>query len=316
MGVGYYGVDEDRANALGNYLMHYGRKGMKWGENKFGDYEEKNITINSNNLFDRKRTVTTSVSGMGKGSTTKTNYYERGKITQAYDNGKKAAKEVLESIKGDKAKQRYIDAQINAIKTGSGGESKEAREIKDRMDIIDNANALLDKSEQLYKETVSDKRKLLDFKGKKEDKEFYDDLNKQRNELKIDKQREINKYMQQRKSDYEKWEKAEAMKRLSKKLNDNTIASKLQNLKSEVANTADEAGDAVASAVKDAGKWVGDKVDKAGNAVGKAAKDTGNWIGDKAGKAGKAVSGAAKDVGNWGSKQVDKGKKLLKSIFG
>lgn len=316
MGVGYYGVDEDRAKALDNYLMHYGRKGMKWGENKFGDYKEENITINSNNLFDRKRTVTTSVSGMGKGSTTKTNYYERGKITQAYDNGKKAAKEVLESIKGDKAKQRYIDAQFNTIKTGSGGESKEAREIKDRMDIIDNAKALLDKSEQLYKEIVPDKRKLWDIKGKKEDKEFYDDLNKQRNELEKDKQREVKKYIQQRKSDYEKWEKAEAMERLAKKLNDNTIASKLKNVKNEVVETADEAGDAVASAVKDAGKWVGNKADKVGDAVGKAAKDAGNWVGDKASKAGKAVSGAAKDVGDWGSKQVDKGKKFLKSIFG
>lgn len=37
MGVGYYGVDEDRAKAVGNYLMHYGRKGMKLEKEIFGE---------------------------------------------------------------------------------------------------------------------------------------------------------------------------------------------------------------------------------------------------------------------------------------
>ena len=79
-----------------------------------------------------------------------------------------------------------------------------------------------------------------------------------------------------------------------------------------VSQAGKDVGKTATKAYNDASKWAGN----AAKDVGKAASKAGKAVESGAKSAVNAGKKAAKDIGDWGGKQLKKGKKFLKSIFG
>ena len=261
MGVGYYGVDEDRAKQLDNYLMHYGRKGMKWGKNIFLDEYYSPM-------------------------------YSKG-ITRAYeDTGSSGSKKKSGSSK-------VMKKTVNT-KASRNGDILEVNGIK-----INLANRKGKNLAERIMETIDDRSKEV---GNAVSKAADDTKN-----WASDKAKEVGKVVSKAADDTKNWasERVNEAGDTAKKVG-SAVSKAADDTKNWVGDRTNEAS----NTAKKVGKAVGDTAKKAGDAVGNAAKDAGNWVGNKAKDVGNAAGKAAKDVGDWGGKQVDKGKKFLKSIFG